>query len=164
MAFRILTNAFQPGGAIPVNFTREGPNKSPAIRWEEVPEGTQSFALIVEDPDAPAATFYHWLVYDIPSSLNSLDPELARVEEFPNGIKQGVNDFNEIGYDGPMPPSGERHRYVFRLYALKTAPGTLKPGLRKDELLEKLEQLGVLARAEVTGLYKSLGKKKKAVA
>lgn len=164
MAFKISTNAFVPGGNIPVNFTREGANKSPLVRWEGAPEGTRSFALIVEDPDAPGAPYYHWLVYDIPANVHELMPELAREQMFPDGTKQGVNDFGEVGWDGPQPPAGEKHQYVFRLYALKEPPGLI-PGMRKDELLSRLEEsIGVLERTEITGFYKNLAKKKKTVA
>lgn len=162
MAFRIHTNAFQPGGTIPMNFTGEGANKSPALYWEGAPPQTQSFALIVEDPDAPANTFFHWLVYDIPANVTHLGSELPQQAEFPDGIKQGTNDFDQIGYSGPMPPPGSKHRYVFRLYALEQPSGTLRPGLRKDELLSELEKRGIIARTEITGLYKKLGKTKRA--
>lgn len=164
MGFQLTTTAFASGGNIPVNFTREGANESPLIRWEGAPEGTKSFALVVEDPDAPSASFYHWLVYDIPGNVTQLSPDLRREQMLNDGTKQGVNDFGEIGWDGPMPPAGEKHQYVFRLYALKEPPRFV-PGMRKEELLRVIEEnSGVLARAEITGFYKNLSKKKKAVA
>lgn len=160
--FQIKTTAFQPGGSIPVNFTGDGPNKSPIIRWENPPAEAKSFALIVEDPDAPGEVFAHWLVYDIPADMTHLDPELPHDEMLPNGIKQGVNDFNEIGYSGPFPPVGKKHQYVFRLYALREPPG-LNVAMRKDEFLAKIKDQGILAQSEVTGFYKSLSRTKKAV-
>lgn len=159
MAFRISTNAFQPGGNIPVNFTKDGPNKSPLICWEHAPADTQSFALVVEDPDAPSGTFYHWLVYDIPPNVTQLDPELPHEPLLDEHIKQGTNDFGEIGYSGPQPPSGKKHQYVFRLYALARPLG-ITEGLGKDEVLQRIDQAGVIARAEMTGFYKSLKKAK----
>ena len=161
MDFRITTNAFQPGGNIPVNFTRDGSNKSPVIRWENVPADTQSFALIVEDPDAPGATFCHWVVYDIPANADHLDPELPHESVLDDGIKQGLNDRGEIGYTGPNPPGGKKHQYIFRLFALAKPLG-LAEGLNKDEVLKRMDQAGIIARAEISGFYKSLKKAKAA--
>lgn len=164
MAFRITTNSFMPGGSIPVNFTREGANTAPILRWEDAPEGTQSFALVMEDPDAPGETFCHWLLYDIPKDTLKIDPDHSHHEELPDGSKHGTNDADERGYTGPFPPAGKRHQYVFRLYALSAPAGGLEAGLKKDQLLKILDQRGILARAEITAFYKSLKKSRKAVA
>jgi len=163
MAFRIETTAFVPGGSIPVNFTGEGANKSPLLRWFDAPAEAKSFAIEIEDPDAPGESFCHWLVYDIPKDMAQLDPELSHADVLPSGIKQGVNDSGEIGYYGPNPPAGKKHQYIFRIYALKDEPG-LNVAMRKSEFREAIAKKGIIARAEVSGFYKSLKKPKKAVA
>lgn len=155
MAFRIETNAFQPGGNIPANHSKDGGNKSPLIRWVDAPAEAQAFALVVEDPDVTGEPFCHWLVYDIPKDLTQLDPTMLHAGTVENGIHQGMNDFDEMGWGGPQPPQGEKHQYVFRLFALKK-PLNAGEGLRRKDLLAKIEDAGVIDRAEITGFYKSV--------
>jgi len=121
------TFSFVPGDAVdgqPVGrrFTCDGPDVSPALRWRGRPAGTRSLALVVEDPDAPGHTFTHWLVYglspDVTSIASNVPPRTA--EWHGTSMEQGVNDFGRSGYSGPCPPPGERHGYVFRLFALDT--------------------------------------------
>lgn len=113
--FKLTTPAFSDGGWIPRLHTCEGADLSPALEWEGEPHGTKSFALIVDDPDAPAGTWNHWLLWDIPASVHSI----------PQGFKpgqigvSGTNDFGRLGYGGPCPPKGHGpHRYFFKLFAL----------------------------------------------
>ena len=112
----------------------------------------KSFALIVDDPDAPAGTWVHWVVYDLPVETTGLSAGVARDDTLPNGGKQGVNDFHKVGYNGPCPPPGAPHRYFFKLYALD-APTGLRPRAAKAEVLGAIAG-HVLAHAELIGTYK----------
>ncbi|MFQ5928048.1 MAG: YbhB/YbcL family Raf kinase inhibitor-like protein [Terriglobia bacterium] len=152
MAFQLKTSAFQPKGEIPRKYTCDGPDVSPPLTWTEPPQGTQSFSLIVDDPDAPVGTWVHWVLYDLPASLRELAEGIPKDGELPNGAKQGRNDFQKIGYGGPCPPPGSAHRYFFKLYALD-AKTNLKPGATKGELLRTMEG-HILAQAELVGRYK----------
>jgi Raf kinase inhibitor-like YbhB/YbcL family protein len=121
MSFTLSSPAFAPNGPIPSKYTCEGADISPPLKWSGAPDGTRSFALIVDDPDAPdpakpQRVFVHWVVYNIPSSTNEL-PENASKTGLPPGAMQGTNDFGKQAYGGPCPPIG-RHRYFFKLYAL----------------------------------------------
>jgi Raf kinase inhibitor-like YbhB/YbcL family protein len=154
MPMRLTTTAFTPGGTIPSNFTGEGANKSPMFRFEDAPAETKSFALLMEDPDVPGEPFCHWLMYDIPVDVVHLEPSLGRLDTFDNNMKQGLNDFGDIGYSGPLPPPGKRHQYVFRLFALRNAPGELRAGIDKHEFLDWLDnKADVLERAELSVFY-----------
>jgi len=112
MAFRIFSNAFSEGGLIPQLNSCDGADVSPSLEWSDAPKGTRSFALLVEDPDAPMGTWTHWILYDIPAGVHTLPQGAARV-----GIA-GTSSFGRPGYGGPCPPAGRTHRYYFRLYAL----------------------------------------------
>lgn len=136
------------GEAIPRKFTCAGENISPAIRWSGVPEGAKSLALVVDDPDAPAGTWVHWVVYDLPGALEGLG-EGAGNKGSP-GI-QGVNDFGRPGYGGPCPPPGKPHRYFFRLFALDRQAG-LAAGATKGDLMRAIEG-HVLGSAETWATF-----------
>jgi Raf kinase inhibitor-like YbhB/YbcL family protein len=131
------------GESIEVRFTCDGEEISPELAWEGVPEGTQELALALEDPDAPGATFTHWLVYGIDPTVTML----AGAEM----LSQGENDFGDTGYGGPCPPHGEEHRYVFRLLALDAQAG-LEPGADRAAFDEAVAPL-VLAEARLTATY-----------
>lgn len=133
----IKSSAFEQGGMIPPKFTCEGNNISPSITWEGAPEGTRSIALIADDPDAPMGTWVHWVYYDIPMKISHLSEGIPQENKPASGGTQGVNDFQNVGYDGPCPPSGT-HRYFFKIYALDTMLN-LKPGAGKKELLKAME-------------------------
>jgi Raf kinase inhibitor-like YbhB/YbcL family protein len=135
---------------IPRYYTCDGDNVSPPLAWENVPEGTQSFALIAEDPDAPGGTFTHWILYNLPPSLRWLPENVRRDPTLPNGALQGFNSFRQVGYGGPCPPGGT-HRYFFRLYALDRQL-ELPPAAHKEDLLEAM-QGHILAEAELMGTY-----------
>lgn len=152
MAFELKTSAFTAGGDIPKKFTCDGANVSPGLSWDEPPAGTQSISLIMDDPDAPAGTWVHWVLYDLSASTRELAEGVPNDHELKNGAHQGRNDFRKIGYGGPCPPPGPPHRYFFKLYALD-AKTNLKPGATKADL-EKAMRGHILAQAELMGHYK----------
>jgi len=150
----ILTSIdFNHQGAIPAEHTCEGSDISPALAWSNAPDGTKSFVLIVDDPDAPdpenpRMTWVHWVLYNIPASVNAL----ARgIKKLPEGTREGLNDWKKTGYGGPCPPIG-RHRYFHKLYALDTILPDLKTPTKAK--LEKAMEGYILAKAELVGLYK----------
>lgn len=147
--------AFPDGGTIPAVHTCDGEDASPPLEWSEVPAGTRSLALVMEDPDAPGGTWVHWVLYDLPRDRTKLSGHLPKTESLAGGGKQGacwgVEDFSRVGYHGPCPPPGAPHRYVFTLFALGAAPD-LPPRRSKAELLGAMKG-AVLARAVLTGRY-----------
>jgi Raf kinase inhibitor-like YbhB/YbcL family protein len=143
--------AFAAGEVIPQKYTGDGDDISPALNWDNVPEGTKSFALILSDPDAPVGTFIHWVVYDIPAEVRALSEGIPRTGILENGARQGVNGFRNIGYNGPKPPPGKPHRYFFRLYALDTVLNS-EPGIAAGKLQGLIEG-HILAQAELMGIY-----------
>ena len=151
MALQLTTAAFPAGGTIPQKFTCDGPDNSPALSWTDPPAGTQSFALIVDDPDAPAGTWVHWVLYDLPAGTRKLPEAVGKAQELPDGSRQGRNDFGKIGYNGPCPPRGPAHRYFFKLYALDSKLD-LKPGSTKGDL-ERAMKNHVLAHTELVGKF-----------
>jgi Raf kinase inhibitor-like YbhB/YbcL family protein len=152
MSFKLSTTAFQPGGDIPTKYTCTGADVSPALSWDGAPAGTQSFALIVDDPDAPVGNWVHWVAYDLPTSARQLPEGVAKTDAIAGGGVQGVNDFRKTGYGGPCPPVGKPHRYFFKLYALNTKLN-LKPGATK-KAVESAMQGHILAQAEMMGKFK----------
>jgi Raf kinase inhibitor-like YbhB/YbcL family protein len=152
----IEASAFSQNGSIPGEYTCDGADTSPALRWAGAPDGTKSFALIVDDPDAPdpkapKMTYVHWVLYDIPVSVTALDKGTAP----PAGARDGTNDWKRTGYGGPCPPIG-RHRYFFKLYALDALLGDLREPT-KAELLRAMEGR-VLAQAELMGTFERSAK------
>jgi len=110
--------AFEAGDLIPAKYTCDGSDVSPPLSWSDAPSGTQSFALISDDPDAPHGTWVHWVAWNIPATSRSLDEGLPKQDSLPNGMKQGTTDFRRVGYGGPCPPSGT-HRYFFKLVCVR---------------------------------------------
>ena len=151
MAFQITTTAFRDRSSIPKRFTCDGSDVSPALSWGDPPAGTRSLAIIADDPDAPAGTWVHWVLYDLPADTRKLPEGVAKDRELPNGALQGRNDFGKIGYNGPCPPRGSEHRYFFKLYALDSKTG-LKAGATKSEL-ERAMKGHVLAQAQLVGKF-----------
>lgn len=147
---QLQSSVFSNNGIIPSKYTCDGDNISPPLCWENPPNGTSTFALIVEDPDAPRGTFTHWVVYDIPSSLDQLLEGIANQSNVPRGGTQGKNDFGQLGFGGPCPPNGD-HRYFFKLYALDQSLD-LAPGASKGEVLSAMEG-HVLETTELMGHY-----------
>ncbi|SPE22179.1 YbhB YbcL family protein [Acidobacteriia bacterium SbA2] len=148
----LKTTAFEPGGFIPKRFTCEAADVSPALAWSDPPAGTQSFAIIEDDPDAPSGTFVHWLVYDLPAGYRRLPEALPGSDQMAGGGRQGTNDFSRTGYSGPCPPPGKPHRYFIRLYALD-AKLDLRPAAARREL-DSAMQGHILAQAELMGRFK----------
>lgn len=146
---KIQSTAFKEGEKIPSKFTCDGENVSPELSWNDFPESTKTFALIVDDPDAPGGTFVHWVVYNIPSNVTSF-PEETTSNNLPVGAKQGTNHFGDNDYGGPCPPAGT-HRYYFKLYALDSEI-QLKAGAGKRDLLKAIEGHKV-AEAQLMGKY-----------
>ncbi len=148
MAFKVRAEGFAEKATIPDQFTCEGKDTPPALRWSGEPSQTRSFALIMDDPDAPGRAWNHWLLWDIPSGVHSL-PEGS---QSPQG-KSGTNDFGKRGYGGPCPPRGGGwHRYFFRLFALDTVALGVQEGARRSAL-ERALRKHVIAEASYMGLY-----------
>src|SRR5262245_46750306 len=120
MSIQITSDAFTEGKSIPVEYTCDGSDSSPAVKWGSVPANTKSLALICDDPDAPGGTFVHWVIYGIPPGENQLARAVPSSPTLGNGARQGKNGFGTVGYRGPCPPRGGPHRYFFRIYALDT--------------------------------------------
>lgn len=137
MAFQITSTAFQNGDTIPRDFTADGRNVSPQLKWTDPDRQAQSFALICEDPDAPRGLFTHWVLFNIPAPSRELREGFPPDPTQPNGVTQGLNDFRRYGYGGPSPPPGKPHRYFFKLYALDS-PLKLPAGASRDELLSAM--------------------------
>jgi Raf kinase inhibitor-like YbhB/YbcL family protein len=152
MALNLKSSAFSEGGDIPRKFTCDGPDVSPELTWDEGPSGTQSFCIIMDDPDAPAGTWVHWVYYDIPNTSRGLPEGIPKIGEVKDGGKHGRNDFGRLGYGGPCPPRGPAHRYFFKLYALNTRLD-LQPGARKSDV-EKAMKGHILAQTQLMGRYK----------
>jgi len=152
MAFSISSPGFSQGSEIPRKFTCDGADVSPELTWTGPPAGTQSFALIADDPDAPVGTWTHWVLYDLPAPTTTLAEGVSKVDEVPTGGRQGRNDFRKIGYGGPCPPPGKPHRYFFKLYALDRMLN-LKPGSSKQDVEEAMQN-HILGQAEVMGTYR----------
>ncbi len=126
-------------GAMPIRHARAGLDLSPPLSWDGAPEGTQAFALSVEDPDAPGGTFVHWLIWDLPARARALREGIAKARHLEDGAKQGINGYGAIGWGGPEPPPGETHRYVFTLVAL-SAPLALAAGAAAESYFAELQK------------------------
>ncbi|MDO9128697.1 MAG: YbhB/YbcL family Raf kinase inhibitor-like protein [Anaerolineales bacterium] len=150
MSFQLTSTAFTQGNLIPAQYTCTGEDISPPLAWDEPPAGTQSLALIMDDPDAPAGTWVHWVIYNTPASAGSLPENVPPDAKLADGSLQGKNSWGKPGYGGPCPPSGT-HRYFFKLYALD-AVLTLASGVTKAELLTAMEG-HILGYAELMGTY-----------
>ncbi len=150
MDIKIKSPALVPGGKIPGKYTCDGMDISPPLAWTSGPEGTKTFALICDDPDAPMGTWVHWVLFNLPADIIELRENVPPERELENGAKQGMNDFRKIGYGGPCPPGGT-HRYYFKLYALDTEIN-LEAGATKSELLKAMED-HILAEGQLMGRY-----------
>jgi Raf kinase inhibitor-like YbhB/YbcL family protein len=154
MTLKLTSSAFQPNGSIPSLYTCEGKDISPPLAWSGAPANTKSFALIVDDPDAPdpakpQRVYVHWVVYNLPATATAL-PENASKKGMPKGAVQGKNDWGKTVYGGPCPPIG-RHRYFFKLYALEIELTGLSSPTKAD--LEKAIKGHVLDTGEMVGTY-----------
>jgi Raf kinase inhibitor-like YbhB/YbcL family protein len=150
-AMQINSKFISPGGEFPKRETCDGQDTSPQLAWSGAPPAAKSFALILDDPDAPRSTFTHWVVWNIPAGAQGLPESVPKAAELTDGTRQGRNDFGRVGYGGPCPPPGKPHRYFFRVYALDNAPA-VKAGAGREEL-ERALQGHILARGELMGRY-----------
>lgn len=142
----LTSDAFQNGQPIPTQFTCDGADRTPALKWDEPPAGTKSFALIIDDPDAPSGTFRHWGVFDIPASARSIGDDQHVGTEV-------ANDFGKPGYGGPCPPKGHGpHHYHFKLFALNTEKLGV-PSSAKVADVENAANRHAIAQGELVGTY-----------
>ena len=148
-AIKVTSTAFTEGEAIPRQYTCDGVNISPPLEWTPTP-GAKTLAIVCDDPDAPAGTWTHWLVYNLPGATMGLVENMPAQEKVGGGGMQGSNGFGKIGYGGPCPPKGT-HRYFFKVYALDSEL-PLKPGATKDQLMKAMEG-HVIAQGQLAGLY-----------
>lgn len=155
MSLQLSSPSFRDQGEVPRRHTCDGEDISPALSWEGAPKGTRSFALIVDDPDAPdpaapKMTWVHWVLYNIPAAVTSL-PEGTTAKSLPRGTLEGVNDWKRTGWRGPCPPVGQ-HRYFHKLYALDV----VLPDLRRPTKAQLLKAIGshVLAETQLIGRYR----------
>lgn len=154
--FELTSSAFEADTPIPDLYSCQGGNDSPPLAWGTPPSGTQSFVLVMDDPDAVQVVGYawvHWLLFNIPASASSLPEGIPLTAELTDGSRHGRNNSNSLGYFGPCPPSGQTHRYVFTLYAVDTV-FDLPSGATKDEILEAIDG-HILAQTELSGTYTS---------
>lgn len=152
MTLSLTSPAFRQGEEIPVQYTCDGQNVSPPLEWSQSPAGTESFALIVDDPDAPGGVFTHWVLFNLPGDSYQLPEAVQGQAQLPGGALEGKNNFGKIGYGGPCPPPGSPHRYRFTLYALDQSLD-LKAGASKQQLLDAM--VGhILAQGQLTGTYR----------
>ncbi|MFC1932004.1 YbhB/YbcL family Raf kinase inhibitor-like protein, partial [Chloroflexota bacterium] len=151
MALSVSSPVFKGGESIPTRYTCEGQDISPPVEWNEPPVGTNSLALICDDPDAPVGVFTHWVIFNLPADSRGLPEALPAQPQLAAGALQGKSDFGRVGYGGPCPPPGRPHRYQFTLYALDQ-PLSLKSGASKQQVLEAMEG-HILAQGQLTGTY-----------
>ena len=147
----LTSTSFQDGKQIPAKFTCSGANLSPQLTWSAPPAKTASLALTVTDPDAPRGTWVHWVLYNLPAGTRELPEGLPSQGQLPDGAHQGRNDFGEIGYGGPCPPSGPPHHYIFTLYALD-AKLNLPEGATRAQV-EAAMKGHMLANGRLIGLF-----------
>ena len=150
MSIPLTSEAFAQEGPIPAQYACTGSDISPSLTWSEPPAGAQSFALIMEDPDAPVGTWVHWVLFNIPVSSRGLTEAIPSEGTLSDGSMHGKNSGGNLGYNGPCPPSGT-HRYFFKLYALDEMLG-LSSGADKGELLKAMEG-HILAQGELMGTF-----------
>jgi Raf kinase inhibitor-like YbhB/YbcL family protein len=151
MSLNLSSPSFTNSGDIAKKFTCDGADVSPQLQWNEVPAGTKTLALLVDDPDAPVGNWNHWTLWNLPASSRGLPEGVSKERRLSDGTEQGQNDFHKTGYNGPCPPPGKPHRYYFKLYALDTKLD-LKAGASKKEL-EAAMKGHVLSQAEWMGRY-----------
>jgi Raf kinase inhibitor-like YbhB/YbcL family protein len=150
MAISVTSTAFTDSMTIPKQYTCEGKDMSPPVAWSGIPAGTKSEALILDDPDAPNGTWTHWIIWNIPPSVTSLDEGLAKTATVA-GMKQGQNSWPKTGYNGPCPPPGNAHRYYFTVFALDKILDL--PDNSNRAALESAMQGHILSQGQLLGMY-----------
>lgn len=151
MEIKLTSTAFEEGGLIPSKYTCDGEDISPPVKWDVVPEGTASIAIICDDPDAPMGTWVHWVLYNLPPETRELAENLPDDETLADGTRQGVTDFGKTGYGGPCPPAGT-HRYFFKIYALDISIDIVSL-VDKENLLKAMKG-HILSQGQLMGKYK----------
>ncbi len=151
MEFTISSPSFTEGGSISKKFTCEGEDVSPQLTWSNSPKGTVTFALLVDDPDAPVGNWSHWAIWNIPGESQGLSEAVPKDPHLANGSVQGTNDFRRIGYNGPCPPAGKPHRYYFRVFALDRKLNVESTAGKRE--LEAAMKGHILSQAEWMGRY-----------
>ncbi len=151
MALELESPAFGEGDTIPVRYTCDGADRSPPLLWSNVPSGAKTLVLICDDPDAPAGTWDHWVLFNLPVDTKELPEGLFNREKLPNGAIQGLNSWGKVGYNGPCPPVGTSHRYFFKLYALSTTLDLTSTATKKN--VETAMKGHILAEAQLTGRF-----------
>jgi len=154
MALEIKSSAISNNSPIPIKYSYScgigSLNLSPPLSWSGVPKNTKSFALISDDPDAPVGNWVHWVVWNISATVTGLKEGIEKTETLPDGTKQGITDYKEVGYGGPCPPSGT-HRYFFKLYALDTTLNLSAKTTKAD--LEAAMKGHILEQAILMGTF-----------
>jgi len=153
MEIKIKSSSFHDGGMIPSKYTCEDENISPQLHWNEVSKNVKSYAIILDDPDAPGGNFVHWIIFNIPGDMKELHENVTPSRNIPDEVMLGTNSFGRIGYGGPCPPPGKPHHYYFRLYALDTILHHIESGATKERL-EKAMEGHIVAKGELMGMYK----------
>ncbi len=152
MTFRLTSTGFSDGQRIPKRYTCEGEDLSPPLAWSDAPPATRSYLLMCDDPDAPAGTWRHWSLFNVPATVTELEEGLSR-DAHVDAMRQGINDFGEIGYRGPCPPRGHgTHHYHFRLLALNIDKLSVKDRAKCKEV-ETAARSHVIATAALVGIY-----------
>jgi len=147
----VESSAFRAGEDIPVRYTCDGDDVSPPLSWSEPPAGTQSFALVCDDPDAPVGTWTHWVLFNLPATARSLPEGIPPHEVVEGAGVHGSNSWRRVGYGGPCPPGGAAHRYQFKLLALDITLD-LPAGASKEDL-ERAMEGHILAEGQLMGRY-----------
>jgi len=148
---KLKSSLFKEGGSVPQKFTCDGKDISPALQWSGAPNATKTLALIMDDPDAPAGTWVHWVIYNIPGNQKKLPEGIPTKEKLSNGTRQASNDFRKAGYGGPCPPEGKSHHYFFKLYALDTMLDL--PSMASKSQLEASMESHILGQTQLMGTY-----------
>jgi Raf kinase inhibitor-like YbhB/YbcL family protein len=147
----VSSAAFADGQSIPDKYTCHGQDISPPLQWSGTPSQAKSIALTCEDPDAPSGTFTHWVIFDVPATATGLPENVSKSATLPDGSEQGKNSFGNTGYNGPCPPGGKLHHYIFKVYALDTSV-KLDSGAEREDLLKAIDG-HVLSQGQLTGTY-----------
>jgi Raf kinase inhibitor-like YbhB/YbcL family protein len=148
---QLTSPAFAYGEKIPVRYTCEGDDISPPLQWTGAPVETRSYALIMDDPDAPRGIWVHWVLFNLPGETVELAPAVPTLPQLPSGARHGRNTAGDMGYAGPCPPPGKPHRYFFRLYALDIMLN-LPPGVTRAEVEAAMDQ-HILGQGTLMGTY-----------
>jgi Raf kinase inhibitor-like YbhB/YbcL family protein len=146
-----VVSGFQNGQPIPRVYTGDGADESPPLRWTPAPANAKSIAIICFDPDAPRGTWYHWLLYNLSPKLTSLSGNVRKTDSIEGGASQGINDFKHVGYNGPSPPPGAKHRYYYRVMALDQKL-SVPPGADKEKIIAALKA-HIIAQGETMGVF-----------